>query len=138
MRSAPPDCRLEEAAECESADDWDNKRFERRRETRQVARIVMGENSNGIRCEIRDQSSRGAMLELESSGGSVPAEYLPQTFRLYLPYDRAEVDCRIAWSDGMKVGVQFVSPIKAVARSPRAKHPAKKEPQTLLGRLFYK
>lgn len=114
-------------------------RFERRRTTRQTARMVMNDASNGIRCTICDLSSAGAMLDLAESGGTVPAECLPASFRLYMPYDRVEVDCRIAWREEMKLGVQFTSPLRPLAKATRTRmKPEKKQPKSFLGRMLFK
>lgn len=123
----------------EDADVGKNKRWADRRATRQLARIVMGENANGIKCTISDLSSGGAKLALDRSGtkGTVSSEYLPDTFQLYMPYDRAQVNCKIAWRNGMQIGVRFTSPIKVISRAPRPdRQPAKKEPNSLLGKIF--
>ncbi|MFM1815134.1 MAG: hypothetical protein RLZ98_1829 [Pseudomonadota bacterium] len=112
-------------------------RFEQRRETRRMGQVIMSGQSNGIRCTIADQSSSGAMLVLEAGRDDGRLDDLPDTFRLFMPYERVEVNCRIAWQNGREMGVQFTSPMRVLPKKQSSiKLPARKSPKSLFRRLL--
>jgi hypothetical protein len=72
-----------------------------RMRTLKGARIVVPAGSS-IRCQVRDISEMGACLEFQS-----PA-FLAQNFELVFDDpDWTPRPCRIAWRDGLRMGVEF-------------------------------
>ena len=74
-----------------------------------------------MHCSVLDLSATGAHIQLYSSikpaFGSGPT--LPETFKLVIPNDRIEVDCKLAWERGTDIGVIFLSafrPVRLVAK----------------------
>jgi hypothetical protein len=79
---------------------------DQRREQRQACRhtcwIILGPDRAPIECHIHNISKDGAFLVLPSG------EEIPDEFQLAMTANLAVVRlCRVAWSDGQQVGVQF-------------------------------
>lgn len=105
-------------------------RWEARRTSRFPAVIDTGNSGAGVRCTITDTSSAGAMLEFNPATAlsAYSTESLPRTFLLHMPFDRTQVSCKVAWRDGNRIGVRFVSPMHTLPPPPKrtiAKPPQK-------------
>lgn len=102
---------------------------------------MLGTRAAPIPCILKDTSSTGARIELArataerwiSSPGS-----MPEKFRLQIPSELVEVQCRIAWCEGNMIGVQFTAPARVLKRNPRPRPAPKKKSMLSLGNLFSK
>lgn len=75
--------------------------------------VITAEHFHGsMSCSVSNISASGALLRLpcDLSASNI---YLPEKIRLKLVNDRCEVDCRIAYQDGLKVGVYFLAPFSS-------------------------
>jgi hypothetical protein len=61
-------------------------------------KIVLGART--VACTVRNLSETGACLEIDSIFG------VPTTFEFVLP-ERFRRACRVVWSNGSRMGVQF-------------------------------
>ncbi len=99
----------------------DNRRFAKRK----------GRNSNGLilfdgitvpyNCLVRDTSSTGARLEMQSDKFNQDAttDSVPNHFTLILPLDRIQVECQSMWRRGSKIGVRFTSTVTVMPPAPQ-------------------
>ena len=120
------------------------QRWANRKQSRTPALIVieneaMGRRTAPLSCVLKDTSSTGARLELSPTvaqrwGNS--ASGLPERFRLQIPSQLVEMDCRIAWYEGTEIGVQFASPVGMMKRAPRRQTSTKKQLRLSLSSLF--
>lgn len=83
----------------------DDRRKHQRSEVQEPA-YVYGDGSS-TRCTILNLSNEGAAIEVPEAAS------LPPTFRLMTVADRVVRNCRIAWTMGNKVGVQFDLAVEA-------------------------
>lgn len=79
----------------------------------------------GVRCQVsclvQDISATGAKLRLQLLDAKPfdPTMALPETFKLVLPNDRLEIDCKLAWRRINDIGVVFSSnfqPVRMVGK----------------------
>ena len=70
-----------------------------------------------IPCRIVDMSAMGACAELVAPPDRIKlASELPDRLILVLANDRVEVDCRVQWRAGRRLGVQFLSGMRPTTR----------------------
>lgn len=91
-----------------------------RKTLRSIAEIVVHDRDQPIECTVLDLSASGAKLKVSGAQrrAFAPAVALPDVFRLVIPRDNMQMDCRLAWREADMLGVAFTSgfrPIKAVA-----------------------
>ena len=62
-------------------------------------------------CLVQDISATGAKLQFEQPAVRPfgPSTRFPEEFKLVLPNDRIEIDCKLAWQTAKCIGVVFVS-----------------------------
>jgi len=60
--------------------------------------------AGGISCMVRNMSSTGALLEVESQVG------IPDRFTLLIESDCLRRPCRVAWRKNKRLGVAFEKP----------------------------
>lgn len=79
--------------------------IERRREPRQSTNIRglarYGASSHEKPCTVSDLSTRGAGLSFASTFG------IPRQFQLLVDGEPQPRHCRVIWSEGSRLGVQF-------------------------------
>lgn len=122
------------------------QRWATRRQRNTPAHIVLNSEVLGARptpipCLLKDTSSTGARIELSrataerwiSSSGS-----MPENFRLQIPSELVEVQCRVAWCEGNMIGIQFTAPARVLKRAPRQRPEPKKKSMLSLGGMFSK
>lgn len=116
------------------------KRWEMRRPTKFPGVISTGKNSVSFKCSVSDTSSTGAKLEVDTRNPAAVhgLKELKGAFWLFMPFDRTIVRCEIAWRDGARVGVRFVSQMQT--RPPEPKRSVKVDSASKSGRgwLFRK
>lgn len=120
------------------------QRWANRKNSRTPALIVtdgqsMGRQMGPLNCILKDTSSTGARIEFSPAVAQrwgYSAAALPDRFRLQIPSQRVQMDCRIAWYDGAEFGVQFTSPVTMMQRPRRNQQPAKKPSRLSLSSLF--
>ena len=56
-------------------------------------------------CRLRDVSSTGARVEFCNE--PVKIDELDRNLTLYIPLEKREIDCRIAWRKGRSIGIEF-------------------------------
>ena len=92
---------------------------------RSVAFLKLEGSPSQFSCLVQDISSTGARLrvELVDIEPFDPSMSLPETFKLILPNDRIEIDCKLAWRRAQDIGILFTSnfqpvqlPVKARAK----------------------
>lgn len=66
------------------------------------AGIISIAGGGGIDCTVRNMSSTGAAIEVESPIG------VPDEFKLVIEADHFSRLCRISWRKGKRLGVKFV------------------------------
>ena len=88
-----------------------------------------------VTCLVLDISATGAKLRLQLIDARPfdPAMSLPETSKLFLPNDRIEIDCKLAWRTAKEIGVVFVSNFRPV-RLPANGAPAKAADVKTVGR----
>jgi hypothetical protein len=122
-------------------------RWAKRRERNTPAHIVLNSEIFGTRaapipCILKDTSSTGARIELARSTAerwlSSSGSGITESFRLRIPSEHIEVECRVAWTEETMMGVQFTAPARVMKRQarPRREPPAPKSKLPGLGRLF--
>jgi hypothetical protein len=79
----------------------EDRRKEARRRTLKAAKIMI-DGKSVIDCMVRNQTYKGASLEIASSVG------IPDTFELSIPVDNLTRKCRVTWRQERRIGVQFV------------------------------
>jgi hypothetical protein len=77
----------------------DEKRIAPRHRVLKAGTIEFG--GGAIDCTVRNMSSTGALLEVNSPIG------IPGKFTLVLPADGHHVACRVAWQKQKRIGVVF-------------------------------
>lgn len=120
------------------------QRWANRKNSRTPALIITDSRSMGrqmapLNCILKDTSSTGARIEFAPSvtqRWGFSAAGLPDQFRLQIPSQRVQVDCRIAWYDAAEFGVQFTSPVTMTQRPRRLQQPTKKSSRLSLSSLF--
>ncbi|MBU2583431.1 MAG: PilZ domain-containing protein [Alphaproteobacteria bacterium] len=87
-----------------------------RKEVRLPAALTAEHLHGTMPCAVANISSTGALLRLpfDLSASNI---WLPEMVRLRLLNDRREVDCRVVYQDGLKVGVCFLAPFSAMSRA---------------------
>lgn len=79
--------------------------IERRRDSRQSTNIRglarYGASRHEKPCTVSDLSARGAGLSFASTFG------IPRTFQLLVDGESQARHCRVIWSEGSRLGVQF-------------------------------
>jgi hypothetical protein len=98
----------------------DDRRWAHRRSGIFPGYIIAENLQATVSCVARDMSSTGALLELIIDRYSIiaTAEGLPNTFRLVLRRDNAEVDCHVAWRNERRLGVRFVGAMRMLPKKP--------------------
>ena len=118
---------------------WANRKSSRTPALIILETEVMGGRTAPLGCILKDTSSTGARIELsrivaQRWGNS--ASGLPERFRLQIPNQLVEMDCRTAWYDGIIVGVQFASPVRMLTRPAKSVVKQKKPYRMSLASLF--
>lgn len=115
-----------------------DSRWAKRSPSRLGAQILHPNLVGPMQCTIRDTSSTGARLEvLAVRGGNISRDSVPDRFTLFMPVDRLEVDCEVAWRQATLVGVRYVSPTRRTEKRPPAKIVQQpKKPHTSLVKLL--
>ena len=83
----------------------DEKRDEFRSRVLKAATISFG-NGGAISCVVRNISSHGAALDVESSLD------IPEKFELVIDQDGEHYYCRLVWRKAKRIGVRFLSELK--------------------------
>lgn len=112
-------------------------RFARRRPSKLTGHILAEGLGSALPCIVVDSSATGAQLHLTTGRGGTPATNLPERIRLQIPFERVEMDCRIAWRTEKKLGVRYISPARPLAKSPKPRQvelPPK--PKSLVAKIF--
>lgn len=86
-----------------------------RKDVRLPAQLTAEYLHGSLACSVVNISSSGALLRLpfDLSSSNI---YLPEKVRLRLSSERREVDCRIVYQDGLKIGVCFLAPFSPSSR----------------------
>ncbi len=107
---------------------YDERRWAQRRTGIMPGFILTDRLQAAVLCIVRDMSATGALVELIIDRYSIisTAEALPNTFRLVLRTDDAEVDCQVAWREERRIGVRFVGGLRHLPKKPPLKKPLKK------------
>jgi hypothetical protein len=79
----------------------DERRKQLRRRTLKAAKILI-DGKSVIDCKIRNQTYKGACLEVASPIG------IPDIFELSIPVDNVKHKCRVSWKDPKRIGVYFI------------------------------
>ena len=87
----------------------DERRKVQREEVDEVA-YIFGDGSS-LRCTVKNISERGAAIELADSMHARPR------FDLMFKNDRSVRKCRVIWSTGNRVGVEFL-PVEGEESAP--------------------
>lgn len=116
-------------------------RWAMRRPCKLSAQILADGLSVPVPCIVVDSSSTGAQLHLTTGRGGTPASSLPERFKVQIPFERVEIDCRIAWRRDKQLGVKYVSPARALAKPSKLKTASeqpklKPKPKSLVSKLF--
>ncbi len=122
------------ATEQVCAEDGSEYRWAKRRKRETPAHIVIdsemfGQKAAPISCMLRDTSSTGAKIELSRTVAERwigTSNGMPESFRLQIPSEFIELNCRVAWAEGNCLGVQFTGPARMLQRGPRR---VKQEPK---------
>lgn len=109
--------------EIEAEDENSEQRFASRRKTKMKAIILVTGSSQQTHCTVADISSTGALLQLpiEMHTVSRAGDHVPARFTLFMPTQRTEIDCELAWRSGNKIGARFVSPLRQIKAEKRQK-----------------
>jgi hypothetical protein len=78
----------------------DEKRKTQRHRTLKAGSITFN-RAAGVDCRVRNMSSVGACLEVESQLG------IPDDFMLVVAADHIKVSCHVIWRTGKRLGVEF-------------------------------
>lgn len=125
------------AAPKPAADDSAEARWAKRKATKLNGLILAEGHSTALPCIVVDSSSTGAQIHLTTGRGGTPATSLPERFKLQIPFERIELDCRIAWRTEKKLGVKYTSPARAVAKVERPKITvAPKKEKSVIAKIF--
>lgn len=82
-----------------------------RKTTRSLAQLVCARTGQELECIVQDISATGAKARLQGRTRQpfAPAVQIPAEFRLIIPNDGIEIDCRLAWTDDATFGIAFLS-----------------------------
>ena len=79
--------------------------MEERRKARRLRALKAGtisfNRAGGINCRVRNMSSAGACLEVDSQVG------IPANFVLVVGYDKFRQPCHVIWRSETRMGVEF-------------------------------
>ena len=78
-----------------------NRRSERRRRVYKRARITFNNGYAAFDCIVRNVSSGGALLEMDTLAG------IPHSFEIILQPDGKARSCRVVWRTERRMGVVF-------------------------------
>jgi hypothetical protein len=123
-------------------EDQSDQRFAARRKTKMKAIIRVAGSQQQTNCTVADISSTGALLKLpvEMHTVSRAGEHVPARFTLFMPTQRTEIDCELAWRSGNRIGARFTSALRQVKTERRERPAARAEKQPtsqgLVGKLF--
>jgi hypothetical protein len=89
----------------------ENARRAPRKTTRAIGYIVAPELNGAVECTLLDLSASGAKLQVAAAARKAftAALVLPDEFRIEIPRDRLEIDCKLAWQKQEMAGVSFLS-----------------------------
>jgi two-component system cell cycle response regulator len=79
------------------------RRHELRARTLKSARILLNHHQSVINCVVRNLSSTGACLKVETTLG------IPDRFDVMFDVDKSIRPCRLAWHKETQIGVEFVT-----------------------------
>jgi hypothetical protein len=65
------------------------------------ASILVGDRNCRVFCTLKDMSITGARL------GSVPLKSVPESFSISIPDEDVILSCRLRWTNGTEIGVEF-------------------------------
>lgn len=57
-------------------------------------------------CSLEDLSSTGARVAL--TGSEIPPHLLDKVMRFFVRSEKHEIDCRVAWTNGLTIGLAFL------------------------------
>lgn len=72
-----------------------------RYEVDQKISLLIGDDSCRVFCELKDMSIKGARL------ASVPLKNVPERFKFIIPGEDVALPCRVCWTSGREIGVEF-------------------------------
>jgi hypothetical protein len=106
----------------------DERRWAQRRTGIMPGFILTDRLQAAVMCVVRDMSATGAQVELIIDRFSIisTAEGLPNTFRLVLRTDDADVECQVAWREERRLGVRFIGAMRHLPKKQKLKKPVKK------------
>lgn len=89
-----------------------------RKTTRSLAQVICNATGQELECVVHDISATGAKARLQGKGRQpfAPAIHIPAEFRLVIPVDNIEIDCRLAWADDITFGIAFLSGFRPARR----------------------
>jgi hypothetical protein len=87
----------------------DDLRMAPRRRMLKAGVVAYNDRHVTIPCLVRDMSSTGARLRIDTS---VTA---PDTFELIIDLDGMEANCQVVWRKGTELGVKFLAAPRTVA-----------------------
>jgi len=79
------------------------RRHELRARTLKSARILLNHHQSVINCVVRNLSSTGACLKVETTLG------IPDRFDVMFDVDKSIRPCRLAWHKETQIGVEFLT-----------------------------
>ena len=79
------------------------RRHELRARTLKSARILLNHHQSVINCVVRNLSSTGACLKVETTLG------IPDRFDVMFDVDKSIRLCRLAWHKETQIGVEFLT-----------------------------
>ena len=118
----PDDAKVAANSDGNSGANSDDGRHAPRKAMRSVAFLRPEGSRSQVSCLVQDISATGARLQVEmiDTRPYDASMSLPDSFKLILPNDRIEIDCKLAWQRAEVVGIEFVSnfrPIQSAAKS---------------------
>jgi len=79
--------------------------MEERRKVQRLRALKAGtislDRAGGINCRVRNMSSAGACLDVDSQVG------IPDSFVLVVSYDKFQQPCHVIWRSEIRLGVEF-------------------------------
>jgi PilZ domain-containing protein len=87
----------------------DDGRTSARRRVLKAAIAASNDRHITVACTLRDLSTTGARLRVDSSLG------IPDTFELIIEVDGLEANCEVVWRKGNEVGARFLGAPRIVA-----------------------
>ncbi|SMD12174.1 Diguanylate cyclase, GGDEF domain [Fulvimarina manganoxydans] len=96
-----PDAASIESASSSCVSSFQERRRERRRRVMKRGQIIHGNHDLSVMCNIRDQSSRGARLRLDSWIAA------PKTLELRIVGSGFKQRAALRWQKGLDVGIEF-------------------------------